>query len=164
MGSLRWSQAGRDLSSRFLPSGQMWRKPCFKRLIWYRGGVAKAKWAGGDWKLWTTEWEASHAFYIGYPVKNPQDRPLAYSSVFRPNSFHFCINFSLCNFLWTAILGIHKHAKLCLCHYVCHIIEHLIVYVTVSFTHLSLTEGINYQHVWLYFCHVSVISEEDLWQ
>lgn len=84
--------------------------------------------------------KASQAIHIDCLVKNSQDRPLIFSFVFLPNSFHFCFNFSLYNFLSTSILGMHKDMKLYLCHYVFHIIEHLIIYGTVSFTYLSLVK------------------------
>lgn len=84
--------------------------------------------------------KASQAIHIDCLVKNSQDRPLILSFVFLPNSFHFCFNFSLYNFLSTSILGMHKDIKLYLCHYVFHIIEHLIIYGTVSFTYLSLVK------------------------
>lgn len=84
--------------------------------------------------------KASQAIHIDCLVKNSQGRPLILSFVFLPNSFHFCFNFSLYNFLSTSILGMHKDIKLYLCHYVFHIIERLIIYGTVSFTYLSLVK------------------------
>lgn len=84
--------------------------------------------------------KASQAIHIDCLVKSSQDRPLIFSFVFLHNSFHFCFNFSLYNFLSTAILGMHKDLKLYLCYYVFHIIEHLIIYGTVNFTYLSLVK------------------------
>lgn len=53
--------------------------------------------------------EKSQPSYLHWlSCENSQDRPLIFSFVFLPNSFHFCSNFSLYNFLSAAILGIHK--------------------------------------------------------